>query len=164
MRFDMAIDIIIGIVLVVAVVTGAMTGLVRQLGTMVAFVVAVLACRFFGADIARAAAASSADHAQLLSVLCYILVFIVAFVIVLVIARLLHATVSAMKLGAVNRILGALFRLGLWLVVMSACLNVYFAVFPEGESSFLRKERPWRVWTLRAATAVVGYISHDVNL
>lgn len=140
-----------------------MTGLVRQLGTLMAFVVAVLACRFFGPDIVGAAVSTSGEHAQLLSVLCYVLVFVVAFVLVLVIARLLHATVSALKLGAVNRILGALLRLGLWLVVMSACLNVYFAIFPEASAGFEQKGRPWRAWTVRAAPALVGYISSGAN-
>lgn len=159
----MVVDILIGVVLAAAAVTGAVTGLVRQLGTLVAFVVAVLACRFFGPQVSHAVGSAAAEHGTLLAVLSYVLVFVVAFGIVLLIARLLHATVSAMKLGAVNRILGALFRLALWLVVMSACLNVYFAIFPEAASGFEVKNRPWRQWTLKAAPALVGYIQHGAN-
>lgn len=159
----MIIDIVIGLVLAAAVVTGAMAGLVRQMGTLVAFVVAVLACRFFGGDIAAAVAGSGSEHTQLLSVLCYVLVFIIAFLIVTVIAKLLHATVSALRLGAVNRILGAVFRLGLWLVLMSACANIYFAVVPADKARFEQPGKPWRAWVVKAAPAVVGYIGEQSN-
>ncbi len=52
----MAIDIIIAILIIVAVVTGAIRGLVRQLGTLVAFIVAILACRFFAPGLAQTGA------------------------------------------------------------------------------------------------------------
>lgn len=159
----MAIDIIIGLILVAAVVTGAMTGLVRQLGTLVAFVVAVLACRLSGPAIQSAVGRMAEQNTQLITVLCYVLVFIVAFVLVLVVARLLHATVSALKLGAINRLLGALFRLGLWLVVMSACINIYLAVAPADSDRFNTPERPWRALVVNAAPALVGYIDSHAN-
>lgn len=159
----MVLDIIIGLILVAAVVTGAMTGLVRQLGTLVAFVVAVLACRLSGPTIQGAVAGMQGQNTQLVIILCYVLVFIVAFVLVLVVARLLHATVSALKLGAVNRILGALFRLGLWLVVMSACLNVYLAIVPADKAMFTNSGRPWRTLVLKAAPALVGYLDAHTN-
>ncbi len=156
----MAIDIILAVIVTVALVTGAMTGLVKQLGTMVAFVVAVLACRFFGADVADALVSSSAEHATIWRGCCYALVFVVAFVLVVLLARLLHATVSAMKLGAVNRILGALFRAFLWIVIASACLNVWFAFSPADKAAFHMASRPWRAVIADAAPRLVGFIGN----
>lgn len=163
MQLSMIIDIVIAAVLLAALITGAVTGLVRQLGTMVAFVVAVLACRFFGPALCAALVSPESDHLYLLTVLCYALVFVLAFIAVLLIARLLHATVKAMSLGAVNRILGALFRLALWLVVMSACLNVYFAICPGDRPRFCNPSRPWRAMVVKAAPAVLGFIEMHSN-
>ncbi len=90
----MAIDIIIAILIIVAVVTGAIRGLVRQLGTLVAFIVAILACRFFAPGLAQTWVSAQSEYATLLRACVYVLVFIVAFLSVNLIAKLLHATVT----------------------------------------------------------------------
>ena len=156
----MALDIVIIVVILAALITGAVSGLVRQLGTLVAFVVAVLACRFFGASVVAFCGASSPVAVGC----CYVAVFLVAFVLVMLVARLLHATVKALRLGPVNRVLGALFRACLWLVIMSAVANVYLAIAPADKPKFLNPAKPWREWVLKAAPYVVGCVTHDHNI
>ena len=104
----MAIDIIIAILIIVAVVTGAIRGLVRQLGTLVAFIVAILACRFFAPGLAQTWVSAQSEYATLLRACVYVLVFIVAFLSVNLIAKLLHATVSALSLSPLDRVAGAI--------------------------------------------------------
>ncbi len=156
----MAIDIILAIVIASALVSGAIVGLVRQLGTLVGFVIAVLACRFFGGDVADMFVSADSAHAVVLRGCCYAAVFVLAFLSVSLLARLLHATVNAMKLGAVNRVLGALFRAVLWMVVASVCLNIYFAFAPGDKDGFRNPSRPWRAWVTDAAPALVGFIGN----
>lgn len=155
----MAIDILIVAILLAALITGAISGLVRQLGTLVAFAVAILACRFFGSTCVSLCGAQSAVATGA----CYVALFIVAFVLVMIVARLLHTTVRALKLGAVNSILGAVFRLLLWGVVLSACVNAWFAIMPEQRQTFIRHDKPWREWVVKAAPTVVGYINLEEN-
>lgn len=155
----MVYDIIIIAVLLAAAISGAVSGLVRQLGTLVAFVVAILACRLLGpSTVAFCGAQSSIAVAA-----CYVALFIAAFVVVMLIARLLHATINALKLGPVNRVLGALFRMALWTVLLSACFNLFFTVAPSREASYLQPGKPWRAWVLGAAPYVVGYIGEASN-
>ncbi len=156
----MAIDIIIAILIIVAVVTGAIRGLVRQLGTLVAFIVAILACRFFAPGLAQTGA-WTLPLGTVLRACVYVLVFIVAFLSVNLIAKLLHATVSALSLSPLDRVAGAIFRAALWIVIASACLNVYFQLAPQSRSAFLDSSRPWRAWILKAAPATVGFIGNQ---
>ena len=100
-------------------------------------------------------------YATLLRACVYVLVFIVAFLSVNLIAKLLHATVSALSLSPLDRVAGAIFRAALWIVIASACLNVYFQLAPQSRSAFLDSSRPWRAWILKAAPATVGFIGNQ---
>lgn len=156
----MVIDILIAVIVLAALITGAITGLVRQLGTLVAFVVAILSCRFFGPSLCSALIPADTGHPVLLSGCVYFGLFVVAYLVVVLIARLLHATVNALQLGFVNRILGALFRVVLWLVIASACVNAAIIVYPSSRSEFENPAKPWRGWVVEAAPKIVGFIAN----
>lgn len=156
-----AIEIIMAVVLLVALITGAVSGLVKQLGTLAGFVAAVLCCRFFGGSVADAVVSAGSEHESVLRFVVYALVFVLAFVAVVLLARLVHATLSAVKLGALNSIAGAIFRAALWLVIGSACLNIYFAICPSDKDRFCRADRPWRAWVVEAAPRTVGFIANS---
>ena len=90
----------------------------------------------------------------------YVLVFIVAFLSVNLIAKLLHATVSALSLSPLDRVAGAIFRAALWIVIASACLNVYFQLAPQSRSAF-RQFPPVESMDIESRSATVGFIGNQ---
>lgn len=148
-------DITVLAIVLAALITGAVSGIIRQMGTLMGFVVALLACRMGARPLAALLGAESAWAVGG----CYVLVFVVSFLAVWLLARLLKATVHAIKLGAVDRILGALFRTFVWIVIMSVCLNVWLTFFPDSRSTFEQPGRPWRTWLVDTAPFVVGYVA-----
>lgn len=157
----MIIDILIAVVVLAALITGAVAGLIKQIGTLVAFVLAVLSCRAFGDRLTAILSGPAPEHPVFMQVVSYILIFVVVFVAVVLLARLLKATARALMLGPVDRILGALFRALLWVVILSACLNVYFLVYPAGEDAFRNPDRPWRTWVAGAGPWIVGMMPNQ---
>lgn len=153
-----AIDIILLVVALVAVVTGAMRGFLCQAGTIVGLVVGVLACRLFGDAATRLLVGSGSEHETLLRAAAYTGVFIVSFIGVSLVARLLDSAFSAVCMGWVNRLAGAVFRLALWMVLASLVLNLWLLVSPESASTF--EARPWREAVVDLAPRLLGYFTN----
>lgn len=155
-----AIDIILLCIVLVALITGAIKGFVHQLGTIAGLIGGVLACRMFGADIADWAIARGTENAGLLRALVYAGVFLAVFLGLALVARLLGALLSAIKLRALDRIGGAIFRVALWLLMTSLALNVYLGICPGDRQRFEVPSKPWRGAVVDMAPALLGYIAN----
>lgn len=151
-------DILLLVFFAVAIVTGALRGAVRQIGTVVAFVLALMTCRAFGATIAGAIVPEGSQYTQVWTWSVYAALFVLVFVGVTLIAHLLQTTFAHLRLNAVNRIAGALLRTAIWGIALSICLNIYFAVAPADRARF-EDGRPWRTTLVDVAPALLGYIA-----
>lgn len=156
-----ALDVIILVIVCIAAVYGAVRGLVHQAGTIIAVVLGVLVCRFGGARIAAMIVEPGAEYEGVYRVLVYVLVFVAVFFCVRFLATLFARTLSKMHIRVIDRVAGAVFSVALWVLIMSALVNVYFAAVPGEEAKFSRPGYPWRVAVVRLAPALLGYISTD---
>lgn len=155
-------DYIIIAILAVACVTGAISGAIKQLGTVAGFIIALLATRVFGPAVVDALVDDSSAHAYLYAAVVYVLLFVLVFFAVFLVARLLRGTAKKVGLGAFDRVAGALVRTVIWALVISACLNLYFAVCPGDRGSFI-SDKPARAWLLRLAPATVDFIGDKTS-
>lgn len=152
-------DIILIIIAAVAGITGYRSGIIRQIGSLVGLVVAVLLCRVLGPATVGAITPATTEHETLYTVLAYTILFLIGFFGVKLIAHLLHLVVSALKLGLIDRLTGAIFRIALWILAVSIALNLYFAIVPDEESKFCQSSRPWRGAVVDFAPALAGYMT-----
>lgn len=151
-----AFNILVLVVAVVAAVLGFHRGLIAQAGHIIALVLGIMACRIFGPQVVAwlsdTAPSSTTDTA-----ISYALTFIAAYAVVLIVAHLLRGAVSAVHLGVLDRVAGAVFKSGLWLFLFSILLNVWAAVAPGSELTDT-KAHPERAYVLKVAPAVCGYV------
>ena len=94
---------------------GGWRGAIRQLSSVAAFLVAFLAARLFGPQLAA--------KASIPGFLSYALIFAAFFVGVCVLAKVLRLTVKLLLLGPVDRMLGLLIGALKWIALSSLILN-----------------------------------------
>lgn len=132
------LTIITIIVFAAAIILGAIKGIVKQLGSFAAVVLSIIACRIFSepatAIAARILGVSETDSA-LNHYTCAIIgcaaVFLIVWLLVWMVARLIHRVVTAVKLGPLNSIAGALFMAFKWMLVLSLAFNAWLALAPD---------------------------------
>lgn len=155
-------DITLLIIGLIAIVFGYRSGLVRQIGSFVAFLLAVIACRM-GGDLALRIGSvllnvnpdsGSAISCTTVSVVGYIIIFLAVWLAVWVVARLFHAVITAVKLGVVNAILGGLFMCLKVMALASIVLNVWL-VF-DASCRAVSAGGVVTHWVVRLAPALMG--------
>lgn len=151
-------DIFLIAVVLIAGITGYISGVIKRIGAVAALVLAIVACRLFGSDITAALVAPGSEHATLIKVLIYSALFLVVYFSVRLVARLLGKIASAMCLGFLDRLAGALYSILFWLIMVSLALNVWFAVVPADASRLCPKSKPWRTAVVDLAPTLAGYI------
>lgn len=153
------IDIVLIAVVLIAAIMGAVKGFVHQAGTIVGVILAVLACRFWGGDVADMLVNPADEYASIYRVLVYALVFAAVFIIVRLIAMLFGKVLSAMSVRFIDRLAGAIFSAIAWTLIMSIVLNVYLAFAPSDRARFDVPNKPWRSAVVKFAPQMMGYIS-----
>lgn len=129
-------DIIILVLTGVALIVGYSRGIVRQIGSLVAFVAALVACHLFGDAASRWAASvlsvsDSASGGFAASVIGNVVLFVIVWGGLGLVARLIHEAVKAVKLGWLNSILGALFMAFKVIIGISLLINIWLVASPD---------------------------------
>lgn len=134
------IDIIIVGVFAFAVVRGLRQGIIGQLGSLAAFVLALIACRAGGQAMADAMGGLVPDSLEntpmggyVASILGGAIVYCVVYYLVRLVARFVRTVTHALMLGPVDRALGAIFSVLKWGVGLSVVLNLWLALFPKSD-------------------------------
>lgn len=140
----------------IAIVLGLRRGLIAQAGQIIALVVAIMACRMFGPKVEEWFGAT-APSATVDTAISYALTFLVAYFAVVVVAHLVRGVVHGVHLGVLDRLAGAVFKLGVWMLILSVVLNVWAALPGESDITDTR-QHPERAYILRIAPAVCGYV------
>lgn len=164
-----ALDIIVVLTAVAGLILGYRKGMVRQLGSLVAFMLAVIVCRMCGSEVAEFVGASvfhvdmsdqtySSPTAAAMRILGYGIVFVAAWFAVWLLARLLHAVVQAVRLGTLNSMLGSVFACLKFLTVLSLILNVWQLVAPC--SGWMATRGALSDMTLGIAPALLGMMTN----
>ena len=134
------IDIVIVVVFVGAIIYGLYKGIISQLGSLGGIILGIIACRIFGDSVAGLISdifPAISDNAQTAafanSVIANVLVFIIAYFLVKIAAKAIKSLTHALCLGFIDRILGAIFGLFKWCLVLSIVLNLWLVISPNSQ-------------------------------
>lgn len=125
------LDIIILLTLVISGVYGCWKGIVVQIGSLAGVVVGILACRLFGVWLTDAVQvhllsgmgdANTVHYAAL--VVAYVTLFVVGYAVTRLLAKLVQTVAKSLNLTVIDRILGALFSIFQWMLVISILINI----------------------------------------
>jgi uncharacterized membrane protein required for colicin V production len=130
---------LLDIVIFVMVVGGGFLGWRRrftgQLGSIAGVVLGMALCRVVAPGLAEHfnQPGDSVQQRLLHTVLIYLLIGTVSYVGVRMVVRVTRTVLHAMHLCTLDRAAGALFSVFQWLLGLSVVLNVWLAIFPDGE-------------------------------
>ena len=120
------LDILILLPLLIGLVRGLMRGFVVEITTIVALIAAFVGSRLWGAPFAQWLLKQFVWPEAVCSVVAYALIFIGIALFLNIVARLISRLFKAISLGWLNRLLGAIFGIVKWgLVVMLLVLGVH---------------------------------------
>ncbi len=142
-----------------ALITGAVSGLVRRVASIAGLVAAIAVCWFFGDAIADTAIKLAPEQSALMRSLAFAVVFVLVYLAVRLLGGLFRSALSALKLGPVDRLAGALFSLFLWMLGVSIVMNIYMTAAPSRASGLLQPDRPWRGAVAALAPAVLDRVT-----
>lgn len=122
------IDIIIVAVAAIAIVMGLKDGAIGQLGTLAGIIISIFLAKSFGSE-ASALLGIGGTYSHIWG---YAIVLVVSLVAVSLVAKLLRQLISAVGLGPLDRIAGAL----LSLVKYGLILSIAFSLFAMVNGAF----------------------------
>ena len=157
----MAFDILIIVLVAVAGITGFIKGILGQAGQIAGVIAGVVSARLFGAMVTGWFAESAGSPTAFESVCGFTVAFLVAYLAVWLIVRALRAVVKALHLGIVDRLAGAVFKIGLWSLLLSIAINLYAAATNDVELLDGDPDRPWRTAIIRLAPVTLGYLGRE---
>lgn len=149
---------IVLIIVVAAGIWGWMQGLVHQIGSFVGLLVAIVVCRVFGPKVAAYACADIApgSDSTFITILAYIALGIVTYLAVWVVVRMLRSMIHGLHLGIIDKIGGSLYKMLLWMVVISLIYNLYICVAPTHAPRSNTTEDVWKQRILEFAPTIFG--------
>lgn len=118
-------DIVILILLAIGVIQGFRKGFIIQLASLVAILLGMIGAGMLAEKIAPSIMDTLGVDSGSGKIIAFVFLFCVIVVSVLLLAKLLEVVVKVLLLGIVNRIVGAVFGLIKWFVIMS----VFVALF-----------------------------------
>lgn len=127
------IDLIICLFLIVGLVKGFLKGFIRELAGLVAIILGIYgAVRFsyFTIDLIKDYIDTSPEK---LTILAFILTFLFIIIIVLILSHLLTRLMKFMAMGLLNRLLGGIFGLLKWAVIISFLLVFFVSINKDWE-------------------------------
>lgn len=119
------LDIVIVVILIIGIVRGCMRGIVKQAGSLVGMIAGLVIARLFAPTVLEPLLRSMFDIPEAIyTPLSYLITFLIVLWGVQLLALLLQKILEKIKLGAVNRVAGALFSLYRYALIVSIVLNV----------------------------------------
>jgi len=158
-----AIDILIIIVFIGAVIYGYWKGVIVQIGSLAGILLGILACRLFGPWLTgvlggATGSSDSIDMGYINSIIANVILFLLGFISAKLVARLIKTVTTAVKLSLIDKLLGVIFCLFEWFLVLSILLNIWQVLRPGTDitsSSTLGKGRAAQA-VMDIAPAVLG--------
>jgi len=154
-------DIVTGILLILAIVKGFKNGLVIELASLAALVLGL-----FGAiKFSSITETYLIDHinSSHIGLIAFIITFVLIVVGVHLVAKMVDKLVSAIALGMVNRVLGAVFSLLKYAFIISVIMAIFgsfertYSVIPEEQKESSKLYEPLR----SIAPSVFPYLQFD---
>lgn len=118
------IDILLSLPLLYGLVQGFRHGLVREIGALIAVVIGIYVAHYFSPDLAKVLSAWVDATPQVARIVAYSIIFLATTAGVHFVAYLISKILDLVKLGTVNKCLGAFFGTVKWLLILSIILKI----------------------------------------
>jgi len=118
-----AIDIIIAVILIYALIKGWTGGIIVQLAGIAGLIAGIWAASRFSDWLAKALGMNDASETTM-----YIVTLIVVMVVVILLLRLIDKILKSIGLSVPIRILGVIFSIGKWLLLLTLVLSIYRSI------------------------------------
>lgn len=122
-------DIVIIALLIFALVRGAILGIFRQLGVLVGVVLALLFTGILSTLFSDLVYSITSGATRLEGTLYYSIMFVAIVLITYLISILLHKTSKVLKIGWIDRLLGAAFGGLKLLMIVGIVLHIYIGIY-----------------------------------
>ena len=158
------IDIIIILLLAYGGISGYMRGLVKQLGSIIALIIAIPVCIYYG-DFATNYLISVVPSATewvapdyTTKIVAYSALFILVVLVISIISSFFKSIINTIHLGVFDSILGSIFKIFKLFLILSIGLNIWFAVKPESsifKTQHMMQNKPFKI-TFELAPKIFG--------
>lgn len=118
------LDIIISLPIAYGLIRGLFRGLVKELTTLVSLFVAIICAKLYAPTVALYLQTLVTWSQQICEAVAYSAIFIVVAMALNIIGRLLSKMLSAISLGGINKLLGAVFGAGKWILIMMVIITI----------------------------------------
>lgn len=112
------LDIIILICLILALIHGIIKGFISQAISLISIIVGVWAASHFSDLVYQWLAAHITGSEQTLKIAAFAIIFVIVIVALTLIGKLLEKVIELIMLGWLNRLLGGVFAVAKWVLVM----------------------------------------------
>jgi membrane protein required for colicin V production len=112
------LDIIILICLILALIHGIIKGFISQAISLISIIVGVWAASHFSDLVYQWLAAHITGSEQTLKIAAFAIIFVIVIVALTLIGKLLEKVIELIMLGWLNRLLGGVFAVAKWLLIM----------------------------------------------
>lgn len=119
------LDIIILAPIAYGLIRGLMHGFVQELTTLVALVAAVICTKVWAPALSQWLATAVTWDTKVCRLVAWLTIFLGVVLLLHVVGKLIGKLLSAVSLGGINRLLGALFGAAKWALVVSLLLCVF---------------------------------------
>lgn len=164
-----AIDIILTCVLLGSIAYGVWKGLIRQVASLGGIVLGLVACRIFGSQAGATLTEMfpGTFHSTVsAAIVGNVLLFILVWLTVSVIASMLHKVTHALMFGWLDHLLGSVFALFKWLLVLSILLNLWHIVAPESSifKTSVLMDGDMLPWVMKIAPTMFGIVMGNTTV
>lgn len=159
-----AVDIAIIVVVGASLIYGLYKGIISQLASLGGIVLGIVACRIFAPDMGPLVMGlfpNTFSSETAAAIAGNVLLFLLVFLTVGAIASLVRKLTHTLMLGWFDRLLGGVFGVFKWLLIMSIILNLWYLLAP-GSTIFTTshlmegKALPWIIGLAPELMGVVG--------
>ena len=141
------LDIFIIIPIVLGLVFGLSKGLIKELFSLVAIVFGVLGARLFEPQVSQLLLSAFDMQVGAARAVAYLILFVAIAVTLLFVANLLDKLFSAIALGGLNKLLGAMLGVLKMALIVSVLLNVFDTINQKYE--FVSEETKTKSFTYK---------------
>lgn len=122
------LDIIILICLILALIQGLIKGFISQAISIISLILGIWASGRFAGVVCQWLSQYINGSEQVLRIVAFSLIFIAIITALILAGKALEAVIKLVMLGWVNRLLGALFSLVKWLLVIGLVIIAFNAI------------------------------------
>lgn len=135
-----SIDIIALILALIALIDGCRKGIVKTIANIAGVIVGIYIAKGFSYLISSWLSSCLPElDSAVVGIISFVVLFLLTLIAVRMLAKLLDSILSAIMLGWINRLLGGVFSIAMYMFVISILLNVY--EYFDKEQTWIGKER-----------------------